>query len=191
MADRPKLPKSIVVLNIIMAVVLLAICALAVALFVQAKDLGWSLPTPDSSPVSSAASNADAAGADTAEVQRLFQNDLSSMISRYTIIRQAELYRDDIAIASVEEDGVERVTAAQAADELLTLKGVQASFVLYQAGSDVSMSARSLGEINVQVIVEALGGGGNSTTAGGRIPDTDVESVHQQLIDAIDQYFEK
>ena len=48
MADRPKLPKSIVVLNIIMAVVLLAICALAVALFVQAKDLGWSLPTPDS-----------------------------------------------------------------------------------------------------------------------------------------------
>ena len=66
MADRPKLPKSIVVLNIIMAVVLLAICALAVALFVQAKDLGWSLPTPDSSPVSSAASNADA-GLDTAE----------------------------------------------------------------------------------------------------------------------------
>ncbi|WP_241426571.1 DHH family phosphoesterase [Dysosmobacter acutus] len=130
-------------------------------------------------------------GADTAEVQRLFQNDLSSMISRYAIIRQAELYRDDIAIASVEEDGVERVTAAQAADELLTLKGVQASFVLYQAGSDVSMSARSLGEINVQVIVEALGGGGNSTTAGGRIADTDVESVHQQLIDAIDQYFEK
>lgn len=61
MADRPKLPKSIVVLNIIMAVVLLAICALAVALFVQAKDLGWSLPTPDSSPVSSAASNADTA----------------------------------------------------------------------------------------------------------------------------------
>ena len=65
MADRPKLPKSIVVLNIIMAVVLLAICALAVALFVQAKGLGWSLPTPDSSPVSSAASNA--AGSDTAE----------------------------------------------------------------------------------------------------------------------------
>ena len=69
MADRPKLPKSIVVLNIIMAVVLLAICALAVALFVQAKDLGWSLP-PDSSPVSSAASNADAAGPDTAEASR-------------------------------------------------------------------------------------------------------------------------
>ena len=65
MADRPKLPKSIVVLNIIMAVVLLA-----VALFVQAKDLGWSLPTPDSSPVSSAASNADAAGSDTAEASR-------------------------------------------------------------------------------------------------------------------------
>lgn len=65
MADRPKLPKSIVVLNIIMAVVLLAICALAVVLFVQAKDLGWSLPTPDSSSVSSAAS--DPTGAETSD----------------------------------------------------------------------------------------------------------------------------
>lgn len=68
MSDRPKLPKSIVVLNIIMAVVLLAICALAIALFVQSKDLGWSLPTPDSSPVSSADSDvSNGSGADTAE----------------------------------------------------------------------------------------------------------------------------
>ena len=130
-------------------------------------------------------------GADTAEVQRLFQNDLSSMISRYAIIRQAEMVRSDIAVAVVEEDGVDRVTAAQAADELLTLRGVQASFVMYPVGEDVAMSARSLGEINVQVIVEALGGGGNSTTAGGRMAGTAIADAHQQLLDAIERYFEK
>ena len=79
----------------------------------------------------------------------------------------------------------------QAADDLLTLKGVQASFVVYAAEGAVLMSARSLGEINVQVILEALGGGGNSTTAGGRIEDTDPESVRQQLIGVLDAYFEK
>ncbi len=131
------------------------------------------------------------AGADTADVQRLFQNDLSDMISRYDIIRRAEMYRDDIALAVIPQDGVDRVAAAQAADELLTLKGVQASFVVYSNGADVLMSARSLGEINVQVILEALGGGGNSTTAGGRVENTDVQTVREKLTDAIDAYFEK
>ena len=131
------------------------------------------------------------AGADTADVQRLFQNDLSDMISRYDIIRRAEMYRDDIALAVIPQDGVDRVAAAQAADELLTLKGVQASFVVYSNGADVLMSARSLGEINVQVILEALGGGGNSTTAGGRVENADVQTVREKLTDAIDAYFEK
>ena len=131
------------------------------------------------------------AGADTSDVQKLFQNDLDEMVSRYDIIRQAELYRGDIAVSVVEADGVERVTAAQAADELLTLKGVQASFVVYRSGTDVLMSARSLGDINVQVILETLGGGGNSTTAGGRIENADPETVGAQLRDAIDAYLEK
>lgn len=131
------------------------------------------------------------AGADTADVQRLFQNDLSDMVSRYDIIRRAELYREDIALAVVPQDGVERVTAAQAADELLTLKGVKGSFVVYQSGENVMMSARSLGELNVQVILEALGGGGNSTTAGGLVKNSDVLDVRSRLIDAIDAYFEK
>ena len=86
---------------------------------------------------------------------------------------------------------MDRVAAAQAADELLTLKGVQASFVLYRSGEDVLMSARSLGDINVQVILEALGGGGNSTTAGGRVEHGDVSAVKTRLVDAIDAYFEK
>ena len=130
-------------------------------------------------------------GADTAEVQRLFQGDLKDMVTKYDIIRRAEMYRSNIAVSVVEESGVDRVAAAQAADDLLTLKGVQASFVIYAAEGAVLMSARSLGENNVQVILEALGGGGNSTTAGARIEDTDPESVRQQLIGVLDAYFEK
>lgn len=131
------------------------------------------------------------AGADTTDVQRLFQSDLSEMVSRYDIIRRAELYREDIAVAAIDQEGVDRVTAAQAADELLSLKGVKASFVVFPSGENVQMSARSLGEVNVQVILEALGGGGNSTTAGGRVENTDVETVKSCLLEAIDAYFEK
>ena len=128
-------------------------------------------------------------GADTQEVQRIFQSDLQSMISRYDIIRQAQLYHENIAVVALEEE-CDRVTAAKAADELLTLKGVQASFVLYKKDDGVYISARSLGDVNVQVIVEALGGGGNSTTAGGQVADTTVGEVREKLLEKIDQYFE-
>ena len=130
------------------------------------------------------------AGADTQDVQRMFQSDLESMIDRYAIIRRAELYREDLAIAAIDEP-CERVTAAKAADELLTLSGVQASFVFYPKDDGVYISARSLGEVNVQVIVEALGGGGNSTSAGGQLPGVTVDQVRQKLRDAIEKYYEK
>ena len=128
-------------------------------------------------------------GADTQDVQRMFQGDLNSMIARYDIIRQAELYRDDIAVVALDEE-CDRVTAAKAADELLTLKGIRASFVLYKKGDGVYMSARSLGEVNVQVILEALGGGGNSTTAGGQADNMTVAEAKAKLLEAIDKYFE-
>ena len=130
------------------------------------------------------------AGADTQDVQRMFQSDLESMIDRYAIIRQAVLYREDLAIAAIDEE-CERVTAAKAADELLTLSGVQASFVFYPKDGGVYISARSLGEVNVQVIVETLGGGGNSTSAGGQLPGVTVDQVRQKLQEAIDKYYEK
>ena len=130
------------------------------------------------------------AGADTQDVQRMFQSDLESMIDRYAIIRRAVLYREDLAIAAIDEP-CERVTAAKAADELLNLRGVQASFVFYTKDDGVYISARSLGEVNVQVIVEALGGGGNSTSAGGQLPGVTVEQVCQKLQEAIDKYYEK
>ena len=129
-------------------------------------------------------------GADTAEVQRMFQSDLASMISRYDILRRAELYREDLAVVALDEE-CDRVTAAKASDELLTIKGVQASFVLYPKGDGVYISARSLGEVNVQVIVEELGGGGNSTTAGGLLAYTTASEAKAKLLAAIDEYFNK
>ena len=131
------------------------------------------------------------AGADTTDVQRYFQNELSDVVTRYDILRRAEILPSGIAVAAIPEDGVDRVSAAQAADELLTLRGVKASFVLCRKGEGVIMSGRSLGEVNVQVILEALGGGGNSTTAGGQIAEGDVAAVRAKLLDVIEAYFEK
>ena len=130
-------------------------------------------------------------GADTTDVQRYFQNDLDDVVKRYDILRRAEILPSGIAVAAIPEDGVDRVAAAQAADELLTLRGVKASFVLCRKGAGVILSGRSLGEVNVQVILEALGGGGNSTTAGGQIAEGDVAEVRAKLLDVIEAYFEK
>lgn len=130
------------------------------------------------------------AGADTADVQRMFQSDLQSMISRYDIIRRAELYHGDVAIAALDQE-CDRVIAAKAADEMLTLQGVRASFVLYRKDDGIYISARSLGEINVQVLVETLGGGGNSTTAGGQCSGMTVAEAKATLLRAIDKYFEE
>ena len=94
----------------------------------------------------------------------------------------------DIAIALARNE-VSRVTAAKTADDLLNLQGVQASIVLYRQGNGVSMSGRSLGEINVQVILEQLGGGGNGTSAGGHVPDSTLEEVRRRLMAAIHNYY--
>ena len=105
-------------------------------------------------------------------------------------VRHAELVHGDIAVAAVEKE-IDRVTAAKAADELLTLSGIHASVVLYKHGTGVNLSARSLGEINVQFIMEKLGGGGNSTTAGGQVNDATVDEVRERLLAAIDEYMEE
>lgn len=128
------------------------------------------------------------AGADTTEVRRLLQNDFGSTVAKYRIIQSAKMYGNGIAIATpgTEED---RVIAAQAADELLNISGVNASFVIYLDGDVVNISARSMGEINVQLILERLGGGGNKSTAGAQIRDRDYEEVLGDLLKAIDSYF--
>ena len=129
------------------------------------------------------------AGADTAEVKKLFQNDLEGTIAKYAIIQNAKLYREKIAIAVVDHT-VGRIVAAQAADELLNIIGIDTSFVLYPDGERVIISARSMGDTNVQVILEKLGGGGNAAAAGGQIPGKSLSQVATELSHAIDQYLE-
>ncbi|MGN1003789.1 MAG: DHH family phosphoesterase [Oscillospiraceae bacterium] len=129
------------------------------------------------------------AGADPSEVRLYFQNDLDGTIARYDIIQNAKLCRNNIAIAQVDHT-VGRVTAAQAADELLNIAGIEASFVLFPLDDKVMISARSMGDTNVQVILEKLGGGGNAATAGAQVPGHNVAEVAQQLVSAINQYFE-
>ena len=129
------------------------------------------------------------AGADTVDVKKLFQNDLDDTVSRYRIVQAARLYRNEIAICALEYT-VPRPMAAQAADELLNVKGITASFVMFPDGERIIISARSIGEANVQVILEALGGGGNAAIAGAQIPGKDMRTVLTELVASIDQFYE-
>ena len=128
-------------------------------------------------------------GADTVEVKKLLQNDFQDTINKYQIIKAARLYRQEIAIAAL-NNTTSRTLAAQAADELLNISGITASFVLYPDDGRVIISARSIGEANVQMILEPLGGGGNTATAGAQVPDSTVKDVLDRLVNSIDKFYE-
>ena len=129
------------------------------------------------------------AGADTVDVKKLLQNDLETTVARNKIVQAARIYRSDIAISPIDYT-VPRPMAAAAADELLNVKGVTASFVLFPDEGRVIISARSIGETNVQVILEALGGGGNAAIAGAQIAGKDMREVVADLVRSIDKFFE-
>ncbi len=129
------------------------------------------------------------AGGDTAEVKHLLQSDLKSAVAKYSIVQKAKIYKAGIAIAAA-ENVESKVTAAQAADELLNISGIQASFVIFPMGETVNISARSLGDINVQVIVERMGGGGNKSTAGAQIQGKTMREVVTELLPVIDKYLQ-
>ena len=129
-------------------------------------------------------------GADTIEVKKLLQSDFKNTVARYQIIQSAVPYRNEIAIVTLDHT-VSRPMAAQAADELLNITGFQASFVMYpDEQRRVVISARSIGEANVQVILEPLGGGGNAATAGAQIKDSTVPEVLERLKKSIDSYYD-
>ena len=128
-------------------------------------------------------------GAEPVEVKKLLQNDFQDTIAKYQIIQSARLYRQEIAIAAL-NTAANRILAAQAADELLNITGISTSFVLYPDGSQVIISARSIGKANVQVILEPLGGGGNAATAGAQINNTTVKEVLDELVASIDRFYE-
>lgn len=130
-------------------------------------------------------------GADTVAVKKLFSNTLESYKQKSQLVSGAELYKG-CAIATSNWDVEDlRVAAAQAADELLSIQGVRASFVLYRTGNSVNISARSLGDVNVQVILEEFGGGGHFTQAGAQIPDISMSDARRALIRALDQKLEE
>ena len=128
-------------------------------------------------------------GADTVEVKKLLQSDFQETMSKYQIMKAARLYREDIAIAALSSEAT-RPLAAQAADELLNISGITASFVLYPQNEQVVISARSIGNANVQMILEPLGGGGNTATAGAQLKDCTVKDALDQLVASIDKYYE-
>ncbi len=126
-------------------------------------------------------------GADTIAVKQMFANSIETYHEKSKIINSAEIYRK-CAIARADGSFTNiRVAASQAADEMLGITGVCASFVMYKQGDTVNISARSMGRFNVQVIMEALGGGGHLTMAAAQIK-TDIESADKQLRTVIDEF---
>ena len=127
-------------------------------------------------------------GADTAEVKKLLQTDMEDAIARYKILQSAKLYRN-VAVAAPKEPQ-NRIVAAQAADELLNISGVEASVVVARDSKGKTFaSARSIGELNVQLIMERLGGGGNRSAAAAQFDDCDVQEAVRRVYAAIDEYF--
>ena len=129
------------------------------------------------------------AGADPTEVKKLMQSDFESTVERYEIISLAQMIRPGISVAAMHKT-VNRITAAQAADELLTIEGIETSFVMYPDTDKVMISARSIGDVNVQVIMEKLGGGGNNAAAAAQIKGITVDEALAELIDAVNKYME-
>ena len=129
-------------------------------------------------------------GADTTEVKMLLQNDFQDTMEKYRIIKSARLYRQEIAVAAL-DTATTRVLAAQAADELLNISGITASFVMYPDGDTVIISARSIGSANVQMILEPLGGGGNTATAGAQMRGTTINEALDRLVASIDAFYEE
>ncbi|WIF95833.1 DHH family phosphoesterase [Caminicella sporogenes] len=133
------------------------------------------------------------AGADTTEVRQLFQDDLSTYIARADVVRSAEIIEEGIAI-SVCKQNIKNIqlVAAQGADELLNIKGITTSFVLgLKEDGTIFISGRSLGNINVQRVLEKLGGGGHLTVAGTQLKDVTFDEAKEMLIDAIKEYLKE
>ena len=124
-------------------------------------------------------------GADTVEVKRLFSNSIDTYKVKYKLISEAEIF-NCCAIACADSTTPDiRIASAQAADELLGIENVKASFVMYKTAKTVNISARSLGDLNVQLIMEALGGGGHHTMAACQLENVSIAEAREKLISII------
>ena len=128
-------------------------------------------------------------GVDTIEVKKLFQINLNTFVKKWAIIENATTYKNRVAIATcVKNDDDMQTIVAQAADELLNITDISSSFVICNMEDKIIVSARSFGDINVQLITEKLGGGGHMTIAGAQLTDTTIDEVISKLKQAIDEY---
>ena len=131
-------------------------------------------------------------GIDIIKVKKWFQTDLETYKKIMNIIDRTEVVKDIIGISTyVSEDKDAGIVCAKAADELLTIGNITTSFVLGTTETGISISGRSVGEINVQLILEKMGGGGHSTVAGAQVQGKSIDEVKQELIQRIDEYFEE
>ena len=131
-------------------------------------------------------------GADTVAVRRLFQNTLDAYVAKAAVVRDAEIYNKNMAI-SVLRIRVDNpiVLIAQSADELLGIKGIEASFVMNEMDGTVYISARSLGRVNVQWIMEKMGGGGHQSGAAAQLKDSSTEDAIALLKQTIEEYLKQ
>lgn len=139
-----------------------------------------------------AASYLKKAGVDTASVKQFSQNDLETYILRSNIVKDAQIIHDSIAISTCPTNIKEaQLVVAQGADELLNISGIMTSFVLCSLNGSIIISGRALGDVNVQVILEKLGGGGHISIAGTQISGVTMKEARKMLIKAIDDYIEE
>ncbi len=129
-------------------------------------------------------------GVNIIKVKKWFQSDLATFNKISGIVKKAEIVNDTIAIAIYDKKEKDSsVICAKAADELLTISDITASFVLGKIGNKICISGRSIGDINVQIILEKLGGGGHITLAGAQVEGMTMEETKQELINRINEYF--
>ena len=129
-------------------------------------------------------------GVNIIRVKKWFQSDLSTFNKIAGIVKKAEIVNNTIAIAIYDKKEKDAsLICAKAADELLTISDITASFVIGKLGNKICISGRSIGDINVQVILEKLGGGGHITLAGAQVEGMTIEETRQELINRINEYF--
>lgn len=131
-----------------------------------------------------------ARSADTVTVKGFFNSSMENKKLRGQVVSNAQSYRNcAVSVADIKAKDI-RIISAQAADELLTVSDVVASFVLFETGATANISARSMGKVNVQLIMESLGGGGHQTMAAVQLADTELHEAEKMLKKAIDDYYE-
>ncbi|MEG1932392.1 MAG: DHHA1 domain-containing protein, partial [Pygmaiobacter sp.] len=127
-------------------------------------------------------------GAQTQNVKHLFAGSLGDYAAKAKLVEKAQIYKGCAIVASTQLEEEASVAIPQAANDLLTIAGVQASFVAVDTGADIMISARSMGEVNVQIIMEKLGGGGHLMMAGAQLHDVTLEKTKVYIMAAIDEY---